>query len=192
MEKHNLILTQKSVLVYRGQYGKSPDIETRLGSFSFSSKEVASHYALHANAGDGRVCFPKVFPVWITIRQPIQCTPGDAFLELDHYTNCVGLENAIRLATKYRTWIQRTDTWSSIAERYGVLDVIDYISLDKENVKNLIVQLYPVLDDLEEIAVLKQFGYDGAIYAGSGVSAGELEYRVFDSSQFTYQLSSFI
>lgn len=178
LDKHN-----KALVLFRGQHCTSPTICSKLPSISFSSARVASAYALQPNDRSDIALNPKVFPVHLVINNPLVNSPSDPFLELSYYEELMGQTHAIRLANKFADWITRTDNWDEITGKIGPITVSEYLSDNPSNLKNLYLQLYPVLDDFEEIAILKNKGFDGAIYAGSGISANEVEYRVFDKEQ---------
>lgn len=153
-----------------------------MGSLSFGSARSASVYAEKPNNRAHTAVAPKVFPVYLDIRKPFLNCPDDPFMDFSHYAEVFGVEQARRLAVKFQDYVVSTDAWYSVAD--GLDSVEALIAQRPEQLLELCMLLYPLLDDDYEVSVLAAHGFDGAIHAGSGwASAHEPEYRVFSPAQ---------
>jgi hypothetical protein len=171
------------LMVYRGQHGTAEHwAESKLGSLSFGTPRAASIYALSPNNSKDKVQAPKVFPVYLDIRNPF-VNAHDPFLDLSRYAEVFGMEETRRIALKFQDHLENTGAW------YELTEEIKYLTLEKlmaeypERLLELYFNIYPLLDDAEEVARLQAAGFDGAIYDGSGETAMETEYRVFSEAQ---------
>jgi hypothetical protein len=168
--------------VYRGQHGTADHWEeTVLGSLSFGSAKGASDYALHPNRRDMAVHAPKVFPVFLDIINPFIVHAQDPFLDLSRYAEVFGMDETARIALKYRDYVCRTNAWEDVGASYGTLE--NLIQAQPESLLELYFEIYLLLDEDDEVARLRDKGFDGAIHGGSGATAMETEYRVFSSAQ---------
>ena len=168
--------------VYRGQHGAADDWkETVLGSLSFGSARAASEYALNPNRRDMLVCAPKVFPVFLDVRKPFLVHARDPFLDLSRYAEVFGMQETARVALKYRDYVCRTNAWDEVGAPYGTLERL--IEKQPDALLELYFEIYLLLDEADEVALLREKGFDGAIHGGSGATAMETEYRVFSSMQ---------
>lgn len=175
--------------VFRGQHGGADWLQSQLGSLSFSTPLVASCYALRANKG-GIAEIPVIFPVYLNIERPFINDPFEAFLDLSFYESAMSFEHMVRIACKFATLIERTDSWCEQDKQiYG--SVSAQALSNPKSLRHCYAQLYPILDDPEEVALLRAFGFDGAIYQGSGMSAGLAEFRIFCPTQAKSIWSSF-
>lgn len=173
----------RPMVVYRGEYGeldRVPVLSTRLGSLSFGDRETALSYAHHPNrAGDALPC-PRVHAAYLAIRTPIVNQPDDPFIELTTLGTVLGRDNAVRIATKFAMWVMQTSPWANGEIR--ARSVEEFLDADPRGLERLYVQAFPLFDDPEEVARLKDAGFDGAIYGGAGANAGEIGYRLFDAT----------
>jgi hypothetical protein len=168
--------------VYRGQHGAADHWEeTFLGSLSFGSLAAAESYALNPNRRDMVAQAPKIFPVYLDLRNPFVLSKTDSFLDLSRYAEVFGLEEAKRVARKYREHVCSTDAWADTAETVGGFE--NMLEAYPDVMLELYFLLYALLDDAEEVALLRDRGFDGAIHGGSGATAMQTEYRVFSSGQ---------
>lgn len=168
--------------VFRGQHGSCEHHgETLLGSLSFGSLEAANTYALSPNSVKMALEAPKVFPVYLDIQRPFVHTPDDPFMDLSHYERIFGLEETRRLAVKFEAHIMNTNAWDDVSSDFETVQAL--ADQRPDLLMELCLQLYPLLDDAEEVARLKAAGFDGAIHAGSGETMLESEYRVFSPEQ---------
>ncbi|KWU26397.1 hypothetical protein AS149_25755 [Burkholderia cenocepacia] len=167
--------------MFRGQHGEHDNwAETRLGSLSFGTREAASTYALRPNRRDDTVIAAKVFPVFLDIRNPL-VNQQHAFLDLDQFEDIFGPAQARRVAVKFADYIYGTNPWAEV--RDGFESIEQLAASEPKLLREMYFELYPLLDDAEEVAFLRQHGFDGAIYAGSGANAMQPEYRVFSATQ---------
>jgi hypothetical protein len=169
--------------VYRGQHGPAEHCgETVLASLSFSSARAASIYAGDPNDRRHVVQAPKVFPVYLDMRNPFVDCADDPFLDFDVYAGIFGVAEAQRLAVKFKDQVHNTNAWEDVSADFKSVEVL--IERQPDLLMQLCILLYPVLDDSEEVSHLRARGFDGAIHAGSGWgSAEEVEYRVFSMDQ---------
>lgn len=182
--------TGAPLVVYRGQHGANDNIETKLGSLSFGSKEAADTYAMDPNDTGMTAEAPKVYPVYLRIKNPLMIDRhGDPFIDLSTIEKALGREEAVRVAEKFSGSITNTDNWYDILEQTGAISVRDFVTKFPERVGELYFEAYEYLDDAEEVAKLKAAGYDGAIHGGSGETAGDTEYKVFDRLQIKSTIS---
>lgn len=140
-------------IAYRGQHGERQELETRHGSFSFSSVDVATAYALQPNDVNDLVIDPKVFSVALTINKPFIDQPSDCYLDLDDLMAIL-------------PGVSKEDIPVPLS------DSCDYPTY----------QVWQLLDSQSFVDMLKKRGFDGAIYGGSGIGGGQPELRVFDLS----------
>ncbi|MBK3780099.1 hypothetical protein G3A43_07500 [Paraburkholderia aspalathi] len=168
--------------VFRGQHGLSDAwTETEHGSLSFGSVEAASAYATQPNDRRHTAQAPKVFPVYLDIRNPFLESDSDPFVDLNHYANAFGMAETVRVALKFKDHVYNTNAWEDVSTDFDSVE-----SLVKRKPKLLLelcFQLFVLLDDPAEVARLRAKGFDGAIYGGSGETALETEYRVFSPHQ---------
>lgn len=170
--------------VFRGQHGALEHWgETLLGSLSFGSAEAASAYALQPNVVKMIVQAPKVFPVFLDIRNPFVSSDDDPFMDLSRYEAVFGLEETRRIALKFKDYLEHTNAWLETAEEHDLDSVETLVATRPDLLLELYFEVYALLDDPAEVARLRVAGFDGAIYGGSGETALQAEYRVFSEDQ---------
>jgi len=170
--------------VYRGEYGPSELLlASRLGSLSFGSEQAAKTYALTPNNALDNPIAPRILRALINIKYPILNTPDDPFMDMRVLIKALGLVQTMQIAIKHSQWIVNTNHWSdNYANEYG--DNVDILlAVKPEALSDLYCLAYPLLDDPQVVKCLAFQGFDGAIHAGSGETAGEAEYKVFRPSQ---------
>ncbi|KVP96428.1 hypothetical protein WJ97_11095 [Burkholderia ubonensis] len=168
--------------VFRGQHGAHEHwSETRLGSLSFGSAEAASLYAMEPNDRRMDVMAPKVFPVFLDIRNPFIASADDPFMDLSRYAEVFGIEETRRIALKFKDYVEHTNAWEELQPEHGSVDAL--AERRPELLLELYFEVYALLDDADEVARLRAAGFDGAIHGGSGANAMEAEYRVFSPDQ---------
>lgn len=171
--------------VYRGEYGATADagLQTKLGTYTFTNDpDVASTYAQDPNDMRMTAEAPRVVPAFLSMQNPIINNPDDPFAELGDIADKLGLDNAVRFAIKNDEAITETDNWyENFADNYDSVEQL--LEENPEAVRQLYVDSFRLLDDLEFVQAAKDAGYDGAIHMGNGESFDTTEYRVFDASQ---------
>lgn len=170
---------------FRGEHGPEDlMLISRLGSLSFGSYEAALAYATTPNNRLDTPVEPRIIHANLSIEKPLIDTPDDPFLELQILVDAIGLDYARAVAIKHQDAIQDTNHWK---ENYATEheSVSSLLNSQPEALTDLYLLAYKVLDDAEVVALLQLQGFDGAIHAGSGVTAFEPEYKVFDRSQVT-------
>lgn len=182
------------LIVYRGEHGPMDDprngMQTLLGSLSFGSKEAASHYATSPNRRDAKAVAPRVYPAHLLIENPFFNNPNDPFIDFNIVEEKLGVEIATQYFVKYAGYAENTNNWLEINDGSQFQGVEDFARKHPERMGELYMELYPLLDDPEFIRILRDHGFDGAVYSGSGETALEPEYRVFDERNVVYALSA--
>ncbi|HDR9103475.1 TPA: hypothetical protein QDB04_000195 [Burkholderia vietnamiensis] len=182
---HSVVVAKDGNLltVYRGQHGAAEHwAESKLGSLSFGTQRAASIYAMSPNNRNDKALSPKVFPVYLDIRNPF-VNAQDPFLDLSRYAEVFGLEETKRIALKFEDHVMNTNVWLELSEDIKHPTVEKLMTEYPDRLLELYFNIYPLLDDVEEVARLRTAGFDGAIYDGSGETATETEYRAFSENQ---------
>lgn len=171
------------LLVFRGEHGRrdgAATFQSRLGVITFADLEAATSYACHPNDRSEIARDPRVMPAYLRIERPFLLDPDDPYLELSTIARALGRGEARRIALKFEAWVRRTDNWSRILDRVGEeISVAAFLQRFPRRLTDLYFMAYPFLDDLEETEKLRAAGFDGAVHAGSAVTAGKPEYKVF-------------
>lgn len=178
---------ERPAVVYRGEHGKRDHriVQCRRGSISFvDNLRTAWTYAYRPNDRecDGRALEPRVIEARLFVANPFIDQIDDPFLELARVEEVLGLAEAQRIALRYAQDIVHTSNWEErFAGRYR--SVSEFIDDNPTRLSELYFLAFRLLDNAEEVAKLKGVGFDGAIHAGSGVSAFDVEYKVFSEMQ---------
>ncbi|MGY3582200.1 hypothetical protein ACVIGB_000875 [Bradyrhizobium sp. USDA 4341] len=170
------------LLVFRGEHGRREGnaFQSRLGSISFADLDSAAIYARQPNDRTEIARDPRVMPAYLRIERPFMLEPDDPYLELSTIIDALGRAEAIRVAVKFEAWIRRTDNWDHIQDGVGRdISVADFIDRYPRRLTKIYFMAYPFLDDPVETAKLRAAGFDGAVHAGSAVTAGRPEYKIF-------------
>jgi hypothetical protein len=187
----------KPLLVYRGEFGVADGNPTGFqatrASYSFGDVKIANHYSKNGPASsyiqDGRERAPKVFAVYLDIRNPV-VNWEDPFIEYPELLAAVGDELALKLLIKHQNYVFNTSNWRERIDpqrTYG--DVATLSAQAPHLIKDLYLDIFPILDDPEFVEAAKKRGFDGAIYNGTGENLSRQEYRIFDQSQAIFALS---
>lgn len=171
------------LLVFRGEHGQrdASIFQCRLGAITFADVDSAADYAKRPNDCTETANDPRVMPAYLRIERPFIFEPDDPYLELSAITEALGEPEARRIALKFASWIQRTDNWHRIEDEIGRKTSIEtFLDRFPQRLSDLYFMAYPFLDDPEETARLRAAGFDGAVHAGSAVTAGKPEYKAFD------------
>lgn len=180
--------------VFRGEHGEtegiSTGIKTLLGSISFGSHETATNYAESANQADLKAESPVIYPAYLIIKNPFVHVTDDPFIDFSYLEARLGRDTAVEFFLKNEDMVTNTNNWQDeINGNHDWLGLEDFYQAHPERMNELYTELFPLLDDPEFIKILRDKGYDGAIYGGSGDNALESEYRVFDKSSIIYAVS---
>lgn len=175
-------------MVYRGEHGKNPTggIHSRLASITFTEDlEVASVYAKDPNNSQDIAEDSRVIKAFLSIKNPIFKGVDDPFLEVSWLEEKLGRDEAVRIAKKFEEWIAYTGNWEEDPDGIfaGFASPSEFIDAHPDQLGKLYFDAYPYLDDAEEVRLLMDLGYDGAIHMGNGESSHTIEYRVFSPSQ---------
>jgi hypothetical protein len=183
----------KACVAYRGEYGVSTNgkaFHSRYGAISFGSIEAAYFYAKNKNNKDDIICNPKLIKAELSFYDLVINTPSDPFIEGESLINAFGIEKAIVILKRLSAHVFQTDNWGDIARKYNIenMNAESALTLLCEKysydfVSQIYVDAYPVFNDKEFVIWFKEKGYDGAIHAGNGVTAMEIEYKVFNEKQ---------
>jgi hypothetical protein len=171
-------------LVYRGEHGKLKNghMQTRVGTFTFTEdRGVAEVYAREPNDYSMTAEQPRILEAYLSIKRPIISNPNDPFIDLTHLAEKMGEEFTLKMARKHADHITNTGNWAENFSSYA--GVNDLLQARPDAWRELYMDVYPILDDREFVEAARAAGYDGAMHIGNGVSAGEIEYRVFSSDQ---------
>lgn len=177
------------LIAYRGEHGctkeesRSGLFQSRLGSISFGSAETASFYAEEPNNRNDRPVAPRVYPVALRIENPIIHNLEDPFIDLRALEEALGREHALRIACKFAHAVQNTNCWEEMAAELGIVCVEEAAQDHPDRLLEAYFDVFYLLDDPDEVRLLAEHGFDGAIHMGNGETADELEYRIFDESQ---------
>lgn len=182
------------LVVFRGEHADGDEMQTRLGSLSFGSAEVASVYAIMPNdrLSDVMAKNPKIFSTYLRIVNPIMNDIHDPFIDLSIVWEKLGSNAAIRAAKENFEAIENTAEWEE--NFYGQYESIEEVVADNpELIKQLYVEAFRLLDAHWFIDEIKKAGFDGAIHAeyGCHTESGECaEYKVFGNEQIKSALSN--
>lgn len=125
---------------------------------------------------------PRVIEARVVIANPFIDQPDDPFVELATVERRFGREEALRIALRFSGDVPRTDRWDeNVAGRFR--SVPDLLADDPFRVGQLDFLAFRLLDQVDEVAGSRPAGFDGAIHAGSGASAGGVECKVFSEEQ---------
>lgn len=176
----------KPLVVYRGEHGNLPEgqvFHSRMPhSLTFSGPDAANFYAMEPNWHKDVAQAPRVTPGYLKIENPIINNPSDPFVDLSMFQDKFGTREARRIAHKFAGGIENTGNWF---ENYGDFSgVADLLKREPKELRNLYFDAFQYLDDADEVARLRKRGYDGALHIGNGETATNMEYRIFDPSQF--------
>lgn len=172
------------VRTYRGEHGKGKPLQSKLGSLSFGSKEVALLYAVSPNDRRMTAEEPRLIEAEISINKPVLLDLGDPFIDGSMLKEMVGTSRAWSIMERLEDHLNNTDNFGELKDTYDVSSLSDMRNVaGDELLDQLYVDAYPVFDDHEIVGWFREAGYDGVIHGGNGESAMELEYKVFDVSQ---------
>ncbi|WP_312271590.1 LPD23 domain-containing protein [Pseudomonas sp.] len=174
----------RPLLVYRGEHGIRDKgvgavFQSRLGSLSFGDFDTALLYATEPNDYRDNVYEPRVIPAYLAIKSPILVTE-DPYIDFSTLITAVGYEKALQVAISLKDAITETQAWHDLQTGE---ELEPYLAQNPEALGSLYALTYQVLDRHLVVEWLKQAGFDGAIYGGSGANTGKVEYRVFHPSQ---------
>jgi len=179
----------RPLIVYRGEHGIGTDLSTRLGSWSFGSKEIAEQYAQIPNniKTDSVAINPKVFSAYLKITNPLINTIDDPFIDLSVVWDKFGKDVAIRVARENFESIREMDGWQEdFMDEYGDDSLDELINKAPGRIKDLYIYTFKLFDDAWFVNLAKEAWFDGAIHAEYGfhTQAGEhAEFKVFDRDQ---------
>lgn len=182
------------LLVFRGEHGIADSheapLQTRGGSYTFSTLEAASLYAIAPNNNTDKAHQPRIYPAYLSINNPFSSDGDDPFLELSLIEEHLGYEEAARIAIKFSQHIYNTGNWMEEINSDDEYDSVEeFLKAHPDRLHDLYFDAYPFYDDPEVIALLVSKGFDGAIHCGNGETSGVEEYRVFSADQVTFALA---
>lgn len=170
------------LVVYRGEHGDhaGASFHTRLGSLSFGTQNAANSYALSPNDRNDDPVASRVYPCYLAIKNPAINDPDDPFIDLSTISKLVGRDKARIVAIDLADYITHTNNWQ---EDVNADDKYTTPVEAFDAGEDLYLNAYPVFDDPEYVAWFEAAGFDGAIHGGTGETACEPEYKIFDASQ---------
>ena len=179
----------KPLLVFRGEHGatKDGDLQTKLGTYTFiADSRIASEYAQYPNDDTDTAEQPRVVPAYLRIENPVIENRDDPFVDMSDLIEKFGLDEVKKIAVRTaERGIENTGNWmEDEAGLYKGLDSVRQLVREKpELLSTLYMDAYVLLDDKDFVSLAKSKGYDGAIHIGNGISAVDVEYRVFSKEQ---------
>jgi len=176
------------IVVYRGEHGESNDlIHSRTRAISFSNATAASAYASQPNNPDDKPVAPRVLAAYLSIENPVVVDRDDPFIDISTIAARLGDAKAKTIALRLADHIEHTCNWVDNFEP-KFASVADLIDRNPELMSELYLDAYPVFDDDEIVSWFAEAGYDGAIHAGNGETAMEVEYKVFYRHQIHFAI----
>lgn len=176
------------IVVYRGEHGESNDlIHSRTRAISFSNATAASTYASEPNNPDDKPVAPRVLAAYLSIENPVVVDRDDPFIDISTIAARLGDAKAKTIALRLADHIEHTCNWVDNFEP-KFTSVADLIARNPELMSELYLDAYPVFDDDEIVNWFAEAGYDGAIHAGNGETAMEVEYKVFYRDQIHFAI----
>jgi hypothetical protein len=169
------------LVVFRGEHGEIL-LQARAASLTFGTLEAATCYAMSPNDSRETASAPKIIPAYLRIEKPFLNNPADPFVDLSLFEEVLGLSKTVEIARRFSSFIEHTNNWvDNLANEFPSVEEL----LEKEpaRLRSLYADAYPFLDDPVIVEELRQNGYDGAIYGGSGDTALETEFRIFSEDQ---------
>lgn len=170
---------------YRGEHGRRENglLQTRSHGYTFVKEfEIAQTYATSPNDHSESAQDPRIVEAELTITKPLFNTPDDPFAELSEVAQKLGRDLATRMAIKHASHVENTGNWyEHFAQTFSGVE--ELLETQPAALDRLYLVAWCLLDDPEFVAAARQAGYDGAIHCGTGESACEVEYRVFDAEQ---------
>ncbi|MDK6076208.1 hypothetical protein [Massilia varians] len=176
------------IVVYRGEHGESTDvIHSRTRAISFSNAQAASTYATQPNNPDDKPVAPRVMAAYLSITNPVVADRDDPFIDMSTIAAKLGVTKTTTIALRLADHIEHTCNW---VDRFEPMfeSVADLLDRNPELLSELYLDAYPVFDDDEIVGWFAEAGYDGAVHAGAGETAAEIEYKVFYRSQIHFAI----
>ena len=171
--------------VWRGQHSGAEQIETRLPTIAFGSREVAKLYALEPNDPDDDVVRSLLFEARLSPKNPlVTCDPKwvDPFWDLDEIARTFGRDVMEIVAMQCRFSITDTNSYEKLHTETGFY-FDEMIAAWPERISHLPpVEVWRALGIPDVTNILRARGHDLVVLGGSGESAGELEWHVLDPS----------
>lgn len=173
------------IIAYRGEHGPLTEniFRTKLPSLSFGSLEAAKIYATLPNDRRMTPVASRVIKAELKIANPCINQTLDSFIDLSVIRDTLGHSWVERILTEFSMELKDTNVFEEMSVELGIDTVEELAAKHSECVDDLCIMVYHLLDNPKFIKAMKDHGYDGAIFGGSGANAGEVEYRVFDHSQ---------
>lgn len=173
------------LIVYRGEHG-APDnrtrFQSRMGSISFGSEAAARFYSCRPNRISDIVVEPRVISAFLSIQRPVMNRACDPFIEFREIELVLGFDKAREMALRMSPHIENTNNWiDRLGREYETVSA--FLLSGISSLEKLYVDAYPVFDDVQFVHWFRSAGFDGAIHGGTGVTAGETEFKIFSASQ---------
>lgn len=182
----------KPLVVYRGEHSETcKQINSNLGSISFGSKKAANVYSLKPYNLSYNNVLARSIPCYLKIKNPFVNDPTEPFIDIYTISEALGAEAGKKYAFKFASLIANTDNFFVVTEKYNIdtfsttveKTIENLITKNPEAINELYFDIYPFLDCKEVVNELKKAGFDGAIHAGMGMTAFDIEYKVFSINQ---------
>ncbi len=183
----------KPLVVYRGEHGTGNSLpRTAIGTYTFTNDSVVA--GVYAECPNDRRNFdyaesPRIMPAYLSIKNPIIDDSNNPFAEFSDLILKLGCRTSEIFARKHGEWIRETNNWNdNYRKKYATVDHL--LNSRPQELINLYMDAYPVLDDHAFVMAAEAAGYDGAIHAGNGASMDAIEYRAFRLGQIRSAISN--
>lgn len=144
---------------------------------------------MHPNKTGEIAMAPRITPAHLAIRNPVINKQEISFVDFGEIADAIGRHKSNRLFIELSGHVENTCNWmDNFSERYE--KVADLLARKPSLMSELYVDAYPVFDSCQYVAWFSEAGFDGAIHAGSGETAGEAEYKVFSERQAMFAFSA--
>jgi len=175
--------------VYRGQWCSSGALRSDLPTFSFGTRSAAEIYASNPNDQSlmsGIAMSPKIFSAKLAVEK-VYCRTSikdtDPYFDLDMIGEEFGLDVLLSIVSEASPAIEDTGGFADIYDETG-LSLIGMVKAWPEHVKQLPpVPAYLALQVPEFVEAVQAAGDDAVAFGGSGETALEMEWHIFDGSK---------
>lgn len=192
-------ITERS---FRGEHGEET-LQTKLGCWSFGTKEVATIYARSPNDHSDIASHPKIIEATLRIINPVMDDADDPFIDFTKIRDAIGEQKAVAIfnameelgvlsnQSAFPEMLEQLDmecaTFQDVYDKkdelYFVFDEDGEPLPEKQKVTlddlPLYADAYHIFDEPKFVEWFKEMGFDGLRQGGNGESAMTGELKVF-------------